>query len=66
MDAYGAACDFIENELGRHNYATNWKNLKDRNQVVTTWMTDTGRAYRPEDVIAHIEGLVKANKPWIG
>jgi len=58
------AADFVELELGRHHLAKNWKALKDREQRVKAWATETGRECDPAGVVKIIDDWVAAGSKW--
>jgi len=65
--------DFIENEVGRHDWSKNWPQFKQKHQtddalkaVIQAWLDSIGEQCDPGLLVIHIDGLCQsqAGKRW--
>lgn len=60
-EADDLAADFIENEIGRHDWMNNWTVWKDKHpdyrERIRTWLEKLGENLPPEDLIQAIDRM---------
>lgn len=56
------AADFVENELGRHDWMNNWPKYKakhgDVRGRIATWLANAGHVAEPEEIERTIERMM--------
>lgn len=61
-EADDLAADFIENEIGRHDWVNNWKSWQkkhpDHKERIRGWLERLGEPHDPQDIIDAIGRMV--------
>lgn len=62
LETEDIASDFIENEVGRHDWASNWPKYKAKQPNlrgrIATWLANAGYSASPEEVEHAIDQLI--------
>lgn len=65
--------EFVENEVGRHDWSNNWPQYKQKHQTedalkafIQTWLEGIGEQCDPSLLVIHIDGLCQSQtgKRW--
>lgn len=62
------ASDFIEQEVGRHDWVRNWDVVKAREDVVKMvgdWASGFAMRVDPREVVSHIDAMAKSGGAWL-
>lgn len=64
QDTEDLAYEFVEQEVGRHDWAVNWPKFKanhagDLVKRVQSWLDYLGIDYDPNEIISFLDGMIK-------
>ena len=71
LEVHDFAADYIENEVGRHDFLKNWTRHKQKNgdklkEKVAAWMNYFNVDHDPQALIDYIDSnLAKRRGPWL-
>lgn len=61
VDTEDLACQYMEDEVGRFDFRTNWKKLKETNDVrqrIRQWLEALNVEGNPDEIIGYLDRLV--------
>ena len=68
-DTEDLALAYIEEEIGRHDWANNWEKAKARGNVssrIQEWLEAINVQHEPKEIVAYLDDMVKNRRgTWI-